>query len=89
MSDTKNPSAKVIGLVALKAMADQAKECVLDHVFGLIRTHTQAAKIRSQRWSQVVVQIDNALAGPRATGWFGNEDSKIPADERISFRIRL
>jgi hypothetical protein len=88
VSDTKNPSAKDIGLVALKALADQAKECVLDHIFGLIRTHPQAAKIRSQRWSQVVVQIDNALACPRVTGWFRREDSKIATDYRIAFCTR-
>jgi hypothetical protein len=47
MSDTENPRPKVVVLFLLKPMANKAKECILDHVFGLIRTHTQAAKIRS------------------------------------------
>jgi hypothetical protein len=88
VSDTENPSAKIVGLFALKASADEAKECILDYVFGLIRTHAQAAKIRSQRGSQVVVEINNSLAVPCATGGFRNQYSKITTDHRISFRTR-
>lgn len=85
VSHTKDPRAKVVALFALKAMAHKAKEGILDNVFGLIRAHTQAAEIRSQRWSQVVIQIDNALASPCVTARFRNEDSKFVTDHRVRF----
>jgi hypothetical protein len=86
VSDTEYPRAKIVPRVALKALADEPEKRVLDDVFRLIRTHTQAAKIRAQGRSQMIVEIDDALAGPDIAGLFGNQDSKIAGNRPIPFR---
>jgi hypothetical protein len=86
VSDTKYPGAKIVSCIALEVITDEPEKRFLDDVFRLIQTHAKAAKIRSQRWSQMIVEINDALASFRAAGLFGNKDFKLARYHPISFR---